>query len=100
MAPEAFDPKFKSSPLAKLCDIYSFGKTMWKLLHPSLDVVPTRAFPVSATLPPALAPLKELVEQCTAEDPSLRPQEMSAVLERLQGIQAALQLQSVSIEFN
>ena len=100
MAPEAFDPKFTSSPRSKLCDIYSFGKTMWKLLHPKLEVVPNKAKLVSATLPPALAPLKELVEQCTAEEPSHRPQEMSDVLERLQGIQAALQLQSVSIELN
>lgn len=75
----------EKSPLPKLCDIYSFGKTMWKLLHPHLDVVPTRAFPVTAQVP---ANLKKLVEQCTEKEPSLRPQEMSEVLQRLRLIKS------------
>jgi serine/threonine protein kinase len=71
---------FKKSSLPKLCDIYSFGKTMWKLLHPDRDVAPTRSYPVTAPVP---ANLKKLVEQCTEEEPSLRPQEMLEVLQRL-----------------
>jgi serine/threonine protein kinase len=34
MAPEILDGKIDDFDVAKLCDIYSFGKTMWKLLHP------------------------------------------------------------------
>jgi hypothetical protein len=81
MAPEAFRPDFKNSPRDKLCDIYSFGKTMWKLLHPSRDVELNRALPVDADVPHAL---KRLVEQCTMDDVDQRPQQMSEVLERIQ----------------
>jgi serine/threonine protein kinase len=81
MAPEAFRPDFKNSPRDKLCDVYSFGKTMWKLLHPSRDVELNRALPVDADVPPAL---KQLIEQCTMDDADRRPQDMSEVLERIQ----------------
>jgi serine/threonine protein kinase len=84
MAPEAFEPNFKTSPHAKLCDVYSFGKTMWKLLHPSLTVVPNYVAEFIAEMQPALMPLKELVEQCTNKDPSHRPPKMYDVWERLQ----------------
>jgi hypothetical protein len=83
MAPEAFRDEFKDSPLNKRCDIYSFGKTMWKLLHPLRNVEINRAFPVVADVPSSL---KKLVEQCTMDDPGERPQEMSDVLKRLQRV--------------
>jgi serine/threonine protein kinase len=76
---------FEKSPLPKLCDIYSFGKTMWKLLHPLRDIAPNCAFPVTAQVP---ANLKKLVEQCTEKEPSFRPQEMSEVLQRLRLIRS------------
>ena len=79
MAPEVFRGKFEDAP--QLCDIYSFGKTMWKLLHPSRDVELNRALPVDADVPPAL---KQLIEQCTMDDANQRPQHMSEVLERIQ----------------
>jgi hypothetical protein len=79
MAPEQFHADFESNP--KLCDIYSLGKTMWKLLHPTLSAVPFSECQVNAHVPPAL---KELVEQCTMRDPSARPRDMCEVLRRLQ----------------
>jgi hypothetical protein len=79
MAPEQFHADFESDP--KLCDIYSLGKTMWKLLHPSLSAVPFTECQVIAHVPPAL---KELVEQCTMRDPAERPRDMCEVLGRLQ----------------
>jgi serine/threonine protein kinase len=86
-APETFYPNFESSPSAKLCDVYSFGKTMWKLLHPSQGIVPNFCSPVTAAgVPPAL---KKLIEQCTREMKD-RPQ-MSDVLERLKRIRNEMQ---------
>ena len=87
MAPETFLKKFEDSPREQLflCDIYSFGKTMWQLLHPTLDVMPGSTFEVSADgIPPDL---KQIVEQCTQVDFKLRPQKMSLVLDRLQHVQ-------------
>jgi serine/threonine protein kinase len=81
MAPEVLLGKFDYDP--KLCDIYSFGKTMWKLLHPAQDVEINVASPVNADVPPAL---KELIEQCLIKDPAERPHNMTDVLERLQSI--------------
>jgi serine/threonine protein kinase len=83
MAPEAFRPDFKTSSRdkLKLCDVYSFGKTMWKLLHPSRDVEINRALHVDADVPPVL---KKLIEQCTMDDADRRPQHMFEVLERIQ----------------
>jgi serine/threonine protein kinase len=87
MAPEASRGDLESSPLAKLCDVYSFGKTMWKLLHPSLDVEHGSECKISAeNVPPAL---KELIEQCTLKDVHKRPQDMSEVLKRLQSVSDA-----------
>jgi serine/threonine-protein kinase len=89
MAPETFDSNFKASQAAKLCDVYSFGKTMWKLLHPSLDIVPKVSSPVTnPAVPPAL---KKLIEQCTKRETKQRPQVMSEVLERLRSIRSELQ---------
>ncbi len=82
-APETFDLNFESSPSAKLCDVYSFGKTMWKLLHPSQGIVPNSCSPVTAAGVPLA--LKELIEQCTKREMKDRPQ-MSDVLERLKRI--------------
>ncbi len=84
MAPEALHRKtfLKDSPLDKLCDIYSFGRTMWKLLHPSRDLEINLAFPVDREDVPLA--LKELVEQCTKHDPTERPENMSDVLKRLE----------------
>jgi serine/threonine protein kinase len=78
MAPEVFRGKFENAP--QLCDIFSFGKTMWKLLHPSRDVEINVVSPVDASVPLAL---KELIEQCLNKDPAKRPQDMIEVLERL-----------------
>ena len=83
MAPEAYHGDLESSP--HLCDVYSFGKTMWKLLHPSRVVDPLSECKVSAEVP---AVLKELVEQCTLKDAAKRPQDMSGVLEWLQAVSA------------
>ena len=92
MAPEAFDgimedPAASSSDLAlqaKLCDVYSFGKTMWKLIHPSGKMYPQSECAVTAEVPLVL---KHLVEQCTKRLPRERPQSMSDVLKRLEDIQ-------------
>jgi len=90
MAPESLnDENFESSPRLKLCDIFSFGKTMWKLLHQSQ----TRSTPLSLPLcfyVDVPSDMKDLVLQCTKEDPSERPQRMSLVLERLQYIRKAM----------
>jgi serine/threonine protein kinase len=83
MAPEAYHGDLESSP--HLCDVYSFGKTMWKLLHLSRVVDPLSECKVTAEVP---AVLKELVEQCTLKDAAKRPQDMSGVLERLQSVSA------------
>ncbi len=83
VAPEAYHGNFESSP--HLCDVYSFGKTMWKLLHPLCDVDPLSECKVSVEVPTVL---KELVEQCTLRDAAKRPQDMSGVLEWLQGVSA------------
>jgi serine/threonine protein kinase len=81
MAPEVLLGKAGYDP--KFCDIFSFGKTMWKLLHPAQDVEINVASPVNADVPPAL---KELIEQCLVRDPAERPQNMTDVLERLQSV--------------
>jgi hypothetical protein len=83
VAPEAYHGDLESSP--HLCDVYSFGKTMWKLLHPLCVVDPLSECKVTAAVPAAL---KELVEQCTLRDAAKRPQDMSRVLEWLQGVSA------------
>ncbi len=85
MAPEAIGGIIIDHQKAKLCDIYSLGKTMWKLLHP-LEKYPSEC-KVSANVPPAL---KELVQQCTLENPVFRPQKMSEILHRLQQIQTTV----------
>jgi serine/threonine protein kinase len=84
MAPEVSrgDFDFENAPRAKLCDIYSFGKTMWKLLHPSREVEINLSHPVDRKDVPTA--LKNLVEQCTQYDPANRPQDMFDVLTRLQ----------------
>jgi hypothetical protein len=88
-APETFDSKFESSPSAKLCDVYSFGKTMWKLLHPTQDIKPFVCDAVTAGgVPPAL---KRLIEQCIKREIKDRPQVMSDVLERLKRIRSEVQ---------
>jgi serine/threonine protein kinase len=87
MAPEMFLKKFQDCPREQLflCDVYSFGKTMWQLLHPTLDVMPGSTLEVSAEgIPPDL---KLIVEQCTHMNFKLRPQKMSLVLDRLQHVQ-------------
>jgi serine/threonine protein kinase len=86
MAPEHFHADFQSDP--KLCDIYSFGKTMWKLLNlfHTVELVPFSECHF-VHVPHAL---KELVEQCTMIDPAKRPQSMSEVLERLQHLSAVV----------
>jgi TPR repeat protein len=85
MAPEVFLGKFNDAP--QLCDIFSFGKTMWKLLHPDRAVEINRVFPVVADVPAAL---KQLVEQCTMDDPAKRPQHMSEVAIRLQNMTSSI----------
>ncbi len=60
---------------------------MWQLLQQS------RSTPISLHLcfdEEVPFDLKELVLKCTQEDPSYRPQKMSDVLERLQGIRKAM----------
>ncbi len=83
MAPEAYE-----STMTNLCDIYSFGRTMWQFLHPDLLLIPNKEKPVTADDCPEA--LKLLVQQCTLHEPSQRPQEMSEVLERLQAVLAAI----------
>lgn len=83
MAPEIFGGhNIDDHQNAKLCDIYSFGKTMWKLLHP-LEESPLECN-VSANVPAAL---KELVRKCTLAKPKFRPQTMSEILQSLQQIE-------------
>jgi serine/threonine protein kinase len=77
----------------ELCDIFSFGKTMWQLLHPSLKVEINRTPSVSAAVPRELA---DLVEQCMLDDASMRPRSMSEVLKRLQSVQEKLESLPVS----
>lgn len=89
MAPETFDGIIEDHEKAKLCDIYSFGKTMWKLLHPQGKLYPQSEENVTADVPPAL---KNLVEKCTRRLPSARPQSMSEVQEQLRSILHALHL--------
>ncbi len=89
MAPEAYRGIISDHEKAKLCDIFSFGKTMWKLLHQSEDMDPFSEFRVTASVPHAL---KHLVEQCTQKLHSDRPQSMSEVLKRLRDIFHALDL--------
>jgi serine/threonine protein kinase/GTPase SAR1 family protein len=84
MAPEAYNGDLESSP--HLCDVYSFGKTMWKMLHPLVQVEPMSECKVTSEVPAAL---KELVEQCTRKHAADRPQDMSDVLERLHSVSAA-----------
>jgi serine/threonine protein kinase len=78
MSPEAHRGDF-STPV--LCDIYSFGKTMWKLIHPHRNLEVNRSLPVTEDVPLAL---KKLVQECTDDDPMQRPQRMSDILEALQ----------------
>ncbi len=86
MAPEAFHGIVISDhEKAKLCDIFSFGKTMWKLLHQSADLDPFSECKVTANVPHALM---QLVEQCTQKLPSARPQSMADVLKQLHDIRA------------
>jgi serine/threonine protein kinase len=90
MAPEMFLKKFEESPREQLflCDIYSFGKTMWQLLHPDLDVMPGSTGSILEVTAEGIPPdFKQIVEQCTQMDFRLRPQKMSRVLERLQHVQ-------------
>jgi RIO-like serine/threonine protein kinase len=86
MAPEAYHGIITDHEKAKLCDIFSFGKTMWKLLHQSEDLDPFSECKVTASVPHAL---KHLVEQCTQKPQSARPQSMSEVLKQLHVIQAS-----------
>lgn len=89
MAPETYDGIIEDHQQAKLCDIYSFGKTMWRLLHPQGRLYPQSEDDVTADVPPAL---KTLVERCTRRDISTRPQSMSDILEQLRNIVHALDL--------
>ncbi len=84
MAPELSHGEVDSSN-SKLCDIYSFGKTMWKLLHPSEQITPFSSCLVSAPVPTAL---KVLVEQCTLQKPADRPQTMLEILNTLSDIRS------------
>ena len=77
------DENFESSPLLKLCDIFSFGKTMWKLLHQSRGMPFVLPLPFFADVP-IPSDLKDLIRQCTEVEPKDRPQSMSEVLTRLQ----------------
>lgn len=89
MAPEALnDENFESSPLLKLCDIFSFGKTMWQLLHPTRSMQLSLPLRFSDDVP---SDLKELVLQCTKEEPLERPQAMSEVMERLGRIRSVME---------
>ena len=83
MAPEVYHGDIGDFEKSKLCDVYSFGKTMWKLLHPNSQVDPLSECQVSA---PVSDSLKELVEICTRKDPACRLQSMSEVHSRLQVI--------------
>jgi serine/threonine protein kinase len=91
MAPEVLsDKNFGSSPLLKLCDIFSFGKTMWKLLHQSrgMPFVLPLPFFADVHIP---SDLKDLILQCTLVEPMNRPQSMSEVLVRLQRIRSLIE---------
>jgi RIO-like serine/threonine protein kinase len=85
MAPEAFHGIITDHEKAKLCDIFSFGKTMWKLLHQLEDMDPFSECIVTANVPHAL---KQLVETCTQKLQCARPQSMSDVLKQIHDIQA------------
>jgi serine/threonine protein kinase len=80
MAPEAFDGDIK---FPTLCDIYSFGKTMWRLLHPHEKLYPQMHCQVTAPVPQAL---RDLIETCTLANPADRPQSMSEVASHLKDI--------------
>ncbi len=88
MAPEALNGgNLESSPRLKLFDIFSFGKTMWQLLHQSRSTQVSLPLRFHVDVP---SDLRELVLECTEEDPSHRPQKMSDVLERLQSIRKGM----------
>jgi len=93
MAPEMYYGTADDND-SKLCDVYSFGKTMWRLLHPSEEITPVSSCVVSAAVPTAL---KVLLEQCTLRSPTDRPQSMSQILSALQDISADYQNAPVSV---
>jgi serine/threonine protein kinase len=93
MAPEVWDKEVNYSEKAHLCDIYSFGKTMWKLLHPKEKMYPQSQCPVTAPVPAAL---KKLIDACTMHNPAARPQSMSEVLNQLHDISKGSKDASVS----
>jgi serine/threonine protein kinase len=94
MAPEVIDGNIDDFERAKLCDIYSFGKTMWKLLHPKSK--PSAIIGESRVSAPVPEALKELVEICTRQNPALRPQAISVVLDELREILRVLLLENNS----
>jgi serine/threonine protein kinase len=94
MAPEAYHQIIVPGQ-EKLCDVYSFGKTMWKLLHQHIAIDPLVECQVSASVPSAL---KELVEQCTLRDPSDRPQSMLEISNRLENVSKVPQNDLIEID--
>ena len=87
MAPEANDLRSVPAENFKLCDVFSFGKTMGELLCRFRTAESgSRQKQIEPTLPVHFKELSELVDECTKTDPFQRPQSMSDVLCRLKSI--------------
>ena len=92
MAPEANDLRSVPAENYKLCDVYSFGKTMGELLC-RFQTAESGLRQNEPTLPAHFKELSELVDECTKTVPFQRPQSMSDVLRRLKlwfGIEACV----------
>jgi hypothetical protein len=90
MAPEAHDLRSVLSTNFKLCDVYSFGKTMGELLC-RCQTAESGLRHIEPSLPVPLKELHELVDECTQQNPCQRPQSMSNVLLRLKSIREHLE---------
>lgn len=86
MAPEAQDLRSVPSANFKLCDVYSFGKTMGELL---CRFQPAESGQIDPSLPVPFKELHELVDACAQQNPIL-PQSISDVLIRLKNIREHL----------
>jgi serine/threonine protein kinase len=86
MAPEVINGNVVD---AKLCDIYSFGKTMFSLLDPKANASVMISMQQCNTSHLVHVPeaLRRLIEMCTDENFAKRPQSMTQIFRKLQEIQ-------------
>ncbi len=90
MAPEAHDLRSVLSTNFKLCDVFSFGRTIGELLY-RFQTAASGLPRSEPTLPVPFKELNELVDECTQKNPAQRPQSMSDVLLRLKNIREYLE---------